>query len=309
MDSRGPLNWRAYFELLRLPAVFTAIADVMMGYLVTHGDLRPVRQSGLLVAASALMYLAGMVLNDVVDLDVDAIDRPQRPIPSGRVLLPSAKWLGWSLLIGGCLLAWLLSSLASAWRPAVIGTSLAAFVVLYDLVLKRTPIAQLAMGGCRFFNVLLGMSLAATADPSVLRPWTTPEWLIATGIGVYVVGITMFARTEARESSPLRLAEGILVMAGGTMILATGAIGVGNPSRYRWLIWTVIAAYIVIRHGLTLIAADSRAVQNSVRHALRTLIFLDFVVAFEAAPHSSGCMLILLLYVPMLGLEYRFSTT
>ena len=32
---------RAYFELLRFPAVFTAVADVMMGYLVTHGDLPP----------------------------------------------------------------------------------------------------------------------------------------------------------------------------------------------------------------------------------------------------------------------------
>jgi hypothetical protein len=39
------------------------------------------------------------------------------------------------------------------------------------------------------------------------------------------------------------------------------------------------------------------------------LIFLDFIVAFEAAPHSSGCLLILILLAPMLLLERWASTT
>ena len=77
-------NWRAYFELLRFPAVFTAVADVMMGYLVTHGNLEPIHVFALLVAASSLMYLSGMVLNDVFDLDADTRERPGgRFLPAG----------------------------------------------------------------------------------------------------------------------------------------------------------------------------------------------------------------------------------
>ena len=100
----------AWLQLLRLPNVFTAVADVMMGYLVTHGDLQPPLQFALLVAASCLLYLSGMVLNDVFDAEVDARERPERPIPSGRVSLRAATAVGWAMLASGVLVAWLCES-------------------------------------------------------------------------------------------------------------------------------------------------------------------------------------------------------
>ena len=95
------LSWRSYFELLRFPAVFTAIADVMMGFLVTFGAVIRAPPFVMLAAASALLYLSGMVLNDVFDADVDAMERPHRPIPSQRVSLVRAKVLGWGLACVG----------------------------------------------------------------------------------------------------------------------------------------------------------------------------------------------------------------
>ena len=95
----------------------------------------------------------------------------------------------------------------------------------------------------------------------------------------------------------------------GIATLAFGASHVGNHSNYRWIVWLIIAAYVFVRHSLLGSKPTHGAVQKSVRHALRMLIFLDFVVAFEAAPHSGGSMLILLLFAPMLFLEYWFSTT
>jgi 4-hydroxybenzoate polyprenyltransferase len=300
---------RAYFELLRFPAVFTAIADVMMGYLVTQRSLQPPWAIGVLILASACLYLAGMVLNDVSDAAADAVERPQRPIPSGRIPLASAQRLGWCLLVGGILAAWIVGYLAGQWRPGVVASLLTACVVLYDIVLKRTAIAPLLMGSCRFLNVLLGMSLAETADTMLPRVWTAAEWTIAAGIGVYIVGVTIFARTEARTSRRQQLAVGIFVMAAGIATLAYGAFNVGNLSHYRWIVWLVIGTYVVARNSMALVNPEPRIVQKSVRHALRMLIFLDFVVAFEAAPHSSGGMLILLLFVPMLLLERWASTT
>src|SRR5690606_1666654 len=57
----------AYAQLCRLPNVFTAIADIAAGYLFVHvyEKLQPWHIFGLLMGASSLLYMAGMVLNDV----------------------------------------------------------------------------------------------------------------------------------------------------------------------------------------------------------------------------------------------------
>ena len=145
-ELRRGMNWRAYFELMRFPAVFTAVADVMMGYLVTHGNLQPGHVFALSLVASISIYLAGMVLNDVFDAEVDARERPERPIPSGRIALRMAKRLGWDVCSERRVFAWLASVLARDWRPGRVGTLLAGCIVLYDVVLKRTPLPPRSWG-------------------------------------------------------------------------------------------------------------------------------------------------------------------
>ena len=81
----GPSRMRAYLQLFRIPNVFTAIADVTMGLLFVRRSLEPYDAWIALIAASALLYTAGMVLNDVYDMEIDAQERPERPLPSGRI--------------------------------------------------------------------------------------------------------------------------------------------------------------------------------------------------------------------------------
>ena len=81
---------RAYLQLCRFPAVFTALADIVLGYLLTRTQVDSVPQLGLLLGASAGLYLSGMVWNDIFDRQQDAAERPKRPIPSGRVSLRAA---------------------------------------------------------------------------------------------------------------------------------------------------------------------------------------------------------------------------
>jgi 4-hydroxybenzoate polyprenyltransferase len=215
---------RAYFELLRLPAVFTAVADVMMGYLVTRGELHPVAPFAVLATISALLYLAGMVLNDVFDADADARERPARPIPSGRVSRRRASILGWSLLVLGVLLAIHFSDHTHLWRITIVAVVLASCIVLYNAALKKTVVGPIAMGACRMLNVLLGMSLAAEVSaPDVARPWSTTEWAIAVGIGTYVAGVTRIAQFEA-HSIAVRNAVRILLRA---LIVIDAAVVLG----------------------------------------------------------------------------------
>jgi 4-hydroxybenzoate polyprenyltransferase len=309
-------KWRAYFELLRLPAVFTAIADVIMGYLVTHGELRPLAHSGLLILSSALIYLAGMVLNDVNDVDIDAIERPQRPIPSGRIPLASAKRLGWGLLISGVIAAWIAALITRSPWPVPVGTALAVCVYLYDSVFKWTPLAPVLMASCRFLNVMLGMSLVTSEVwPNAPRWWHTYECLIAVGVGIYIFGLTCFARTEARSSNRARLLASAAIMLIGILALGTSATFYKPRSikfiteQDTWpIIWLSIAGVFLTCLSPALIDPSPQKVQRAVRIALRFLILLDALLVLGwIGPLWAGA--VLLLFVPMFMLERRFSTT
>ena len=71
-------------ELVRLPAVLSVPGDVLVGA-AASGQVGNVGRTAGLVASSSCLYLAGMALNDYADREVDAVERPGRPIPSGRV--------------------------------------------------------------------------------------------------------------------------------------------------------------------------------------------------------------------------------
>jgi 4-hydroxybenzoate polyprenyltransferase len=307
--NRHPSRGVAVLQLLRLPNVFTAIADVAMGFLVTHGNLKPSGLLIVLVIASCALYLAGMVLNDVFDAEVDARERPDRPIPSGRIPLAAAAALGWALLATGVLLGWLGSFLAGDWRPGIVATLLAACVVLYDWTLKRTSLAPLLMGACRALNVLLGMSLAAAT-------WTALHWVIAIGIGVYIVGVTIFARTEAGASSRRRLAAGTLVMLAGMAIAASVPMWISDDAPIRllvrpsgwYLLWAVLALLIARRCVAALLQPDPSRVQAAVRNAVQSIIVLDAAVCAGLAGPIWG-FAVLLLIVPTMMLTLWLQAT
>src|SRR5690606_22085330 len=74
---------RAWAELLRLPALFSVPGDALAGAAAI--GVRPGRGTLLAIGSSLCLYEAGMALNDWADRAEDAVDRPHRPIPSGRI--------------------------------------------------------------------------------------------------------------------------------------------------------------------------------------------------------------------------------
>jgi 4-hydroxybenzoate polyprenyltransferase len=248
-----------------------------MGYLVVLGELRPALYFGLLVVNSVLLYLSGMVLNDVFDAKVDAQDRPDRPIPSGRISRQTAARVGRAMFVGGILVAAGLSYMANDWRPAAIAVLLGSCILLYDGALKRTRLAPLVMGECRMLNVLLGMSLS-------IIPWGKFEVLIAVGIGVYVMGVTIFARTDERVSSRVRLTNGLAVLLLGMGLLAAVPwLTAERPplvvARVGWYaLWGALALIIGRRCLMALFEPSPERVQSAVRNCVQSIIVLDAAV-------------------------------
>jgi len=301
---------RAYLQLVRLPNLFTAMADVTMGFLFTHAVFG--RGDGwvfaFLLAASSLLYAAGVTLNDVFDFQIDARERPHRPLPSGRIPLAAARWLGWELLLIGVALAWTAAFLADDLRPGVVATFLAGSIVLYNGLVKRTPLGPPAMGACRMLNVLLGMSVAA-------GPWQDEHWTVAASIGTYIVGVTWFARTEAGRSSRwhLGLATAVILLGIGMLWQLPGRcdrvvpILQQEPGRFSLLI-AVLALLIGFRCFRAVVEPVPHRVQTAVKQCILSLVILDAAACFVVRD-VAGAVIVLLLLVPTVILGRWIEST
>ena len=286
---------RAYLQLVRLPAVFTAMADIFLGYLLCHRALEPIGDVVLLLVASTCLYLSGMVFNDVFDREIDAKERPERPIPSGRISSFTATRLGLMLMMAG------IGAANVAGRQALyIALAIAVGVFTYDWLLKKTPLGPLAMGGCRFLNVMLG----AAASDYPIAVWTRPQILVAASLGVYIVGVTWFARQEAKQSSRWQLALasvvanlGLLGLLG--MILTWPWAGAPNV-RVLIVVFAVIALTINRRLFRAISTPSPENVQPAVRVMLLSIITLDsvMILASTGTHDTHYAMLTMLLLIP-----------
>ncbi|MBQ0852290.1 UbiA family prenyltransferase [Streptomyces sp. BH-SS-21] len=178
---------RAWVELLRLPALFTVPGDALAG--AAAAGVRPNPRTLLAIGSSLCLYEAGMALNDWADRAEDAVDRPHRPLPSGRVK-PAAALAA----AGGLTLAGLALASRAGRRPLAVASALAATVWSYDLVLKRTPAGPLAMAAARGLDLLLG-GVASGGDTRKAVP-------SALTLATHTLAVTTVSRHETQGGSP-----------------------------------------------------------------------------------------------------------
>lgn len=320
-QSSGGASLLDYLRLFRLPNLFTAIADVAMGFVFVHASLSPGAVLACLVVASCCLYTAGMVLNDVYDLAEDARARPERPLPAGRIPVRWARRLGWGLLVAGIAAGWLAGWVvpvagASPWRSGLVVTALAACVVLYDAGIKRTPVGPLVMGSCRLLNVLLGMSVAAPSEHGWhLLGYGQHQWLAAGAMGIYVTGLTWFARREADTSRRGQLLLALLVILAGLGLLGLlyrslpAEMPRNVPSETAWFLLVVLLGLTIVRRvGFAALDPEPAAVQMAVTHGILSLIVLDAAVAALVSSWYYA-FAILALLVPSLLLGRRVYST
>lgn len=304
-------RWLAWRQILRAGNVFTAATNVIAGFLLVVGGWQPLGLLAALIAASALLYEAGMVLNDAWDADIDLVERPERPIPSGRMNRRDAIAVGWSLLAGGVLLAWLASWLSGSVGPAIVSTCLAATIIMYNGGLKATWAAPLAMGWCRLLNVLLGGSVAANLGAEVLL------WVYATAIGVYTAGLTLQASAEASPAgSRARTAGenlggvGLLLIL--PLLLLPAALQSRSPAAGDWIGWVCLWLLLTGLYGASLYRARRAGTPEAYRRHIAGLIagfiVLDALISWAAASSLSG-LAVLVFVLPMLVASRRAPMT
>jgi len=300
-----PATLLTWLKLMRLPTVFTALSNILCGYYISSSerDLATlVTQPALwlLLLASAGLYLGGMVLNDVFDVELDRRERPERAIPSGRISKSAAGIFGGFLMVVGIASAWLAGQTSDAGFTSVwVAIVLAAVVVLYDSVLKNTIAAPLGMGSCRFLNLILGAS--TNLYWQALMSETNAVLWIAAALGLYVFGVTWFAKNEAGTSSVVALSAGVMVAVCGLGVDAMVAWQVAsvNPAAVGALVALgLVSANIVLRCVRAIRANHPMLLQKTVGFMLLNIIFVDAAMTFCMTGSGRLATTVVILVIP-----------
>lgn len=225
-DSAAPtgrtmMTAHAFARLVRLPAALTAPGDTLAGAAASGWPLG--RRTALLPISSTLIYWAGMALNDYADRQLDAVERPERPIPSGEVTPTEALAVAIVLTAAGVGFA----ALAGGRRALMVAVPLAASVWAYDLLLKPTALGPVSMAATRLLDVLLGAGAGAgsgslrLALPAALTVFT------------HTLGTTTLSRDEVHGSASGLV--GTLAVTGTVCAAVAASAGPSLHPRNGWL--------------------------------------------------------------------------
>jgi len=181
--------------MMRPANLVTANADILAGF-AAAGQPSFARLPWLLLATTGI-YGGGVVLNDVFDANLDAAERPERPIPSRRASCSVAAALGLAMLAAGVACAFRCTA-----TSGVIGGLAATCAVLYDAAGKRHAVlGPINMGACRGLNLMLGVSAA----PAQLAS----HWHLALIPVAYIAAITAVSAGEVHGG---RRSTGLLAL-------------------------------------------------------------------------------------------------
>ena len=280
---------RALTELVRAPAALSVPGDVIAGAAAAGWPLGRTRTAGV-AASSVLLYWAGMALNDYADREIDAKERPNRPIPSGRISPRTALRVAQSLTVGGLAV----SALAAGRRGLGVSVPLAAGVWAYDTVFKGTPAGAASMALARGLNVLAGAGIGGVRQAAV------PAGVVA----AHTMTLMALSAKEVDGSDPALPA---VTLAATSAVGTAAALLPGRSPRRRDKVAAAAAAagYVAIfgRAQATAVRKPTaKNLQKAVGAGIMSLIPLQSALAGKAgALKPVGPLLVALPVGRMLG--------
>jgi hypothetical protein len=285
LTARRASTWRAWLELARVSNTPTTVSNTVAGAVLADAAA-PAGPVAVVAVAVALFYTAGMILNDVFDLEIDRRARPERPLPSGRVSLPAAMTAVVFLFVAGELLL-----LLEGWEPALAGLGLIGLIVLYDAWHKGNPLSPVLMGACRAtVYVVAGLAVAAALDAEL--------WGAAAALLVYLVGLTQVAKAE-----------------GGGVAARWPVVAVAIPALY-WakelpdlgVVVLILAFLLWAGYALWLVLAQHRIGAGVVRLIAGIAIY-DALVVAGAGGSATALIVCLAAFAATIALQTKIQGT
>lgn len=284
----------AYLQLMRPANIVTAIADILLGFFLVfaitenvllHNALSTIAWAPLilLVLSTIGLYGGGVVFNDYFDAELDAVERPERPIPRGDATKKGASLLGAGLLALGVTAAFAVNEVSG-----IIAIIISVLVLVYDSIAKKSVVAgPLVMGMCRAGNLLLGMSVL----PAVL----SDLWFLSIIPLIYIQGITLISRGEVNSADKRTLYAGLICYCLVVVFIMCLAFIEG------FIVWQslpffLLFAYMVLPPAFkAAFGGDPLMARTAVKAGVISMIILDATIVAGFAGWIIGLIILLLL--------------
>ena len=179
--------FKEYLQLVRLPGIFTAFSNVLIGYFFSFSFDSEIIFLPFLLTTSGLLFCSGMIFNDYFDYNVDKKQRYFRPLPSGKISKQNALLLGSIFIISANIFAFLVG-----FDTLIVSLILSFSILFYNLKLKSISFFGIFnLSIIRMLNVLLGFSIIGISFEFF-------QYLLP--IGIFVFGISILAKYEIKSN-------------------------------------------------------------------------------------------------------------
>jgi 4-hydroxybenzoate polyprenyltransferase len=265
--------FKEYLQLVRLPGIFTAFSNVLIGYFFSFSFNSEIIFLPYLLATSGMLFCSGMIFNDYFDYNLDKKERSFRPLPSGKISKHNALLIGFIFLILANISASFLG-----FDSLIISLILSCIILFYNLKLKSISfLGILNLSLIRMLNILFGFSIIGISFEFI-------QYLLP--LGIFVVGISILAKNEIKSNLVIykKLNKIIIIIT-----IASVSILVINNFQFESLLFLGLFSF------LSVYSLFFKKIQNQITVQLLSIILLDSILISFFVPLEFSILVSLLI--------------
>jgi 4-hydroxybenzoate polyprenyltransferase len=249
-----------------------------------------------------------VIFNDVADRETDRKERPNRPIPSGKITRRNAILLALLLIIISITISYFISV-----ATLIIVFVLIPSIFLYDFVLKNSSFGIAAMGATRVLNILLGASLNLSNSIEGEPDYVFYRLgLVCISEFIYISGITAISKYETHKTHSLHLGRLQTLLFLSPVIIGVYSASIGLFNNNTWIYLFIFGSFIL--SILKVVTSSKLAMTNSTLQKTISLLIIGIIV--HDAVYVGGSldswyagMSTFVLLIPPILLSKRFYVT
>ena len=265
--------FKEYLQLIRLPGIFTACSNVLIGYFFSFSFNSEIIFLPYLLATSGMLFCSGMIFNDYFDYNLDKKERSFRPLPSGKISKKNALLIGFIFLILANISASFLG-----FNSLIISLILSCMILFYNLKFKSISfLGILNLSLIRMLNILLGFSIIGISFEFI-------QYLFP--LGIFVVGISILAKNELKSNLVIyKKLNGIITI----ITIISVSILVINDFQFESLLFLGLFSF------LSVYSLFFKKIQNQITFQLLLIILLDSILISFFVPLQFSILVSLLI--------------
>jgi 4-hydroxybenzoate polyprenyltransferase len=278
--------FKEYLQLVRLPGIFTAFSNVLIGYFFSFTFNSEIFFLPYLLTTSGLLFCSGMIFNDYFDYNLDKKERSFRPLASGKISKKNALLIGFIFL--------LLANISASFLgfdSLIISLILTCAILFYNFKLKSISfLGIINLSIIRMLNILLGFSIISISFEFI-------QYLIP--LGIFVFGISILAKNEVKANQIIykKLNKIIII----TTIVSVSIL-VLNNFQFESLLFLGLFSF------LSLYSLFFKKIQNQITFQLLLIILLDSILISFFVPLQFS-IFVSLLILPAYAISKKLYLT